>query len=70
MKTQLKPDTEVILMGLPDPIMIIVSIDYEKGNAVCKYYDDYLQKHVKVNVAPDSLQPAPKKQKPAGEKTS
>jgi hypothetical protein len=58
----LKPGMEVTFVGLSEPIMTVVSINAKTEVAVCRYYDEYIKKTVKLKCGIDTLQPASKGQ--------
>ena len=53
----IKPGAEVTFAGLPEPVMTIVGIDAKKNLAICRYFDAFLGKDVRLECAPDSLAP-------------
>jgi len=62
----LKVGDEVTFQCLHDIKLIIEDINEFKGNVRCKYYDDNLQRYIKLTLPADSLTPL---RKPTVKKT-
>jgi len=53
----LKAGEEVTFPGLLDITLIVVEVNENRGNALCKYFDENLNRYIKLTLSVDSLVP-------------
>jgi len=53
----LKVGEEVTFPGLLDITLIVVDVNENRGNALCKYFDENLNRYVKLTLSAGELRP-------------
>jgi hypothetical protein len=66
----LKVGAEVTFQCLHDIKLIVEEFNEFKGNVRCKYYDENLDKYIKLTLPAESLRPVQKTLKPGVSRTS
>jgi hypothetical protein len=59
----LKVGEEVSFPGLSDYNLIVVEVNENRGSVRCKYFDDHLNRFIKLTLPADALRPIRKAQK-------